>query len=131
MEDFINSVVGDIVVEKVNKLNATSKEAQPCWERLQEDINYGYTKIIVDLSDCTLVDSTFIGAIVKAKKLSIERNCQLKLVLPKNHCIEVIKYAGITKVISSFHSTLEALESFKETPLDNQSVISEPSLVLR
>jgi anti-anti-sigma regulatory factor len=130
LEDLINSIVGNIVVEKVNKLNATSKEAQPYWERLQEDINYGYTKIIVDLSDCTLVDTAFIGAIVKAKKLSTERNCELKLVLPKNHSTEVFKYAGVTKVISSFHSTQKALESFKETPIDKQSIISESSLVL-
>ena len=116
MEYFNKETVGDIAIEKVRLPKATLIEAKVFWERLQTAINQESDKLIVDLSDCTFVDSTFMGVIVQAQRELIKNQGELKLVLPAEQMKEFFKFAGITKVIETFQSKEDALSSFNKEP---------------
>lgn len=116
MEYFNKETVGDIAIEKVRLPKATLIEAKVFWERLQTAISQENDKLIVDLSDCTFVDSTFMGVIVQAQRELIKNQGELKLVLPAEQMKEFFKFAGITKVIETFQSKEDALSSFNKEP---------------
>ncbi|RKZ00554.1 MAG: hypothetical protein DRQ13_00175 [Ignavibacteriae bacterium] len=116
MEYFNKETVGDIAIEKVRLPKATLIEAKVFWERLQTAISQENDKLIIDLSDCTFVDSTFMGVIVQAQRELIKNQGELKLVLPAEQMKEFFKFAGITKVIETFQSKEDALSSFNKEP---------------
>jgi len=116
LEYFNKETVGDIAIEKVRLPKATLIEAKVFWERLQTAISQENDKLIVDLSDCTFVDSTFMGVIVQAQRELIKNQGELKLVLPAEQMKEFFKFAGITKVIETFQSKEDALSSFNKEP---------------
>ena len=116
MEYFNKETVGDIAIEKVRLPKATLIEAKVFWERLQTAINQENDKLIIDLSDCTFIDSTFMGVIVQAQRELIKNQGELKLVLPAEQMKEFFKFAGITKVIETFQSKEDALSSFNKEP---------------
>ena len=60
--DFIREEHGTVLVEKVNLTRATLKEAEEFKSHLVSDIKDGWQKIVVDLSECEFIDSTFLGA---------------------------------------------------------------------
>ena len=116
MEYFNKEIIGDIAIEKVTLPKATLIEAKVFWERLQTDISEERNKLIVDLSDCTFVDSTFMGVIVQAQRRLIENQGELKLVLSTGQMKEFFKFAGITRVIETFQSREDAVSSFNKEP---------------
>ena len=116
MEYFNKETVGDIAIEKVRLPKATLIEAKVFWERLQTAISQENDKLIIDLSDCTFIDSTFMGVIVQAQRELIKNQGELKLVLPAEQMKEFFKFAGITKVIETFQSKEDALSSFNKEP---------------
>jgi anti-anti-sigma regulatory factor len=61
--DFIREVHGNILIEVVNLTRATLKEADEFKQILIEDISAGWRKVIVDLSECEFIDSTFLGTL--------------------------------------------------------------------
>jgi anti-anti-sigma factor len=112
LEDFEKECVQDIVVQKVNLLKATQIEAQPFWQRLESNNVFDSTKIIVDLSFCTFVDSTFKGIIVKAFRKITENKGKLKLVLPQLEAVDSFKLSGLTQTIDSFEDLESAIKSY-------------------
>ncbi len=59
---FIKEEHNDVIVEVVDLTRATLSEADEFKQRLTENIENGYKKIVVDLSDCEFIDSTFLGS---------------------------------------------------------------------
>lgn len=116
MEYFNKEIIADIVIEKVTLPKVTLIEAKVFWERLQTDISQEHNKLIVDLSDCTFIDSTFMGVIVQAQRRLIKNQGELKLVLPAKQMKEFFKFAGITRVIETFQSKEDAVSSFNKEP---------------
>ena len=66
--DFVREEHGSVLVEKVNLTRATLKEAEEFKSHLVADIKNGWQKIVVDLSECEFIDSTFLGALVVSLK---------------------------------------------------------------
>jgi len=69
-EDFRQLHVSDIVIEVVNLSRATFREASELKKQLDDLIKQNYKKIIVDISQCEFVDSTFLGVLVLSLKSS-------------------------------------------------------------
>ena len=112
MEDFKKEFIEDIVVEKVNLLRATHIEVKPFWDRLEADKVFDGRKIIIDLSFCTLINTTFAGIIVKAFRKIAENNGEMKLVLPQFEAENLFRLSGLTQLIDSFHNLDDAIESY-------------------
>lgn len=113
MEYFRRETVDDIVIEKVNLTNITLIEAKVFWERLQSDIHSGYLKIIIDLSICSMIDSTFIQILVNIHRIISQRNGEMRIVLPSAQSTEFSKVAGLSGLIRVFNSLEIAINNFK------------------
>ena len=64
MEEITQQISGDVLVNRVNLLRATINEAADLRNLLDEQITIGHSKIVIDLSQCTHLDSTFVGVLV-------------------------------------------------------------------
>jgi anti-anti-sigma factor len=111
-EDFSREVVGDVLIEKVNFSRATFKEAQIFKNRLEFDMLRGNLKIIIDLSDCEYIDSTFLGTLVVVLKKMGERSGEIKYVIPQPSALYLFKITGLYSVLNLYRNTEEAVESF-------------------
>jgi anti-anti-sigma factor len=111
-EDFTRDVVGDVLIEKVNFTRATFKEAQEFKDRLVYDILMNNEKIIIDLSSCEYIDSTFLGALVVILKKMAERSGEIKYVIPQPSALYLFKITGLYGVLNLYRTRDEAIESF-------------------
>jgi len=59
-------------------LKAAVNEATDLKDLLDEQIVFGYSKIVVDLSQCTYLDSTFIGVLVVATEIITNKRRRVK-----------------------------------------------------
>ena len=80
MEDFEKQLLGDVLIEKVNLLRASHMEASIMKSRLFEDIQLNNKKIIIDISKCDFIDSSFLGALVVSLKKIRENGGDIKIV---------------------------------------------------
>ena len=121
MDDFKINVFDDIAVVKIDILIATHRDAKPLWDELESKLIFKWKKLIIDLSPCNYIDSTFIGMIVKIFRKVCELNGQMVLVFPKINTVESFNVLGITKIVKSYNSLPEALNSLGVQP-QNQNL---------
>jgi anti-anti-sigma factor len=112
MENFSLKLVELVAVVKVELVSATLRDSQGLWDLMDMESIFEKKKIIIDLSGCTFIDSTFIGMIVKIYKQIIERGGILKLVFPQVTELESFRVIGITKIMECFRTVSDAVESF-------------------
>jgi len=112
IEDFKTLFVNDLAIEIVNLSRATYKEASQLKKNLDDLIKDNQKKIIVDISQCEFIDSTFIGVLVVTwRKLKAEGG-KLKLVKPGYFAQSVLHLSGAVENFESYGSVEEALSSF-------------------
>jgi anti-anti-sigma factor len=111
-QEYIKEEIGDVVVERVNLTRATLKEAEDFKETLVKDIEFGNRKIVVDLSDCEFIDSTFLGALVVSLKKVTSLGGDLKLVGFRPNVRSMFELTRMYRVFESFETTDEAVLSF-------------------
>ena len=112
MDDFQINILGDICIVKVDILIATHRDVKPFWNEMESRSVSKQKKLIIDLSPCNYVDSTFMGIIVKLFRMICDENGQLSLVFPRMDSLESFRMMGITKIIDCYDTLDEALESF-------------------
>ena len=110
--DFKREEHGDVLVEKVNLTRATLKEAEEFKSHLVEDINGGWQKIVVDLSECEFIDSTFLGALVVSLKKVTSMGGDIKLVGFQPAVNSMFELTRMYRVFDSFKSLDEAVQSY-------------------
>ena len=111
-QDYKFKIVDDIVIVVVDLLVATQRDAKPFYDELESKSILDWDKVIVDLTFCTFIDSTFLGMLVRIyKTISIKRG-QMKLVFPEKDARTYFHTTGITKVIDCFNTLKEAVNSF-------------------
>lgn len=108
----IEEQIGDVIVEVVNLDRATLKEAEELKEKLTNKINYGFKKIVVDLSQCEFVDSTFLGVLVNGLKKVARVDGDLRLVGFKPAVQSMFELTRMFRVFQSFEDVKEAVSSF-------------------
>jgi anti-anti-sigma factor len=110
--DFIKEIKGDVLIEKVNLTRATLKEAEEFKSALISDIEEGWQKIIVDLSDCEFIDSTFLGALVVSLKKVTAAGGDMRLVGFQSAVNSMFELTRMYRVFESYRSKDEAVESY-------------------
>lgn len=111
MSDFQVNIIDEIVVVKVDILIATHRDAKPLWDEFESKLLFNRKRIVIDLSFCNNVDSTFLGILVKILRKLNEKGGQLALVFPKLVKQELFIVTGINKIIPCFNTLNEALRS--------------------
>ena len=111
-EDFETLFVNDLVIEIVNLSRATYKEAGQLKKSLDEQIQNKHKKIIVDLSQCEFIDSTFLGVLVVVLKKMGERGGEIKYIIPQPSALYLFKLTGLYSVLNLYKNIDEAMQSF-------------------
>lgn len=113
-QEYVKEEVGDVVVETVNLTRATLKEAEEFKKTLVRDIEAGNRKIVVDLTSCEFIDSTFLGALVVSLKKITALGGDLKLVGFQPNVRSMFELTRMYRVFESFGATEKAVESFNQ-----------------
>jgi anti-anti-sigma factor len=121
VDDFKINVIDDIAIVKIDILIATHRDAKPLWDELENRLIFKWNKLIIDLSPCNYIDSTFIGMIVKIFRKVSEKSGQMVIVFPKINTIESFSVLGITKIVPCYNSVEEALKGLGSQP-KNQNI---------
>jgi len=121
VEDFEKKICADVIVEVVNLSRATWKEAAELKKILDEDILLKYRRIVVDISKCEFMDSTFLGTLVVAHKKIAQLGGEIKLVEPLYAMHVLLEKVGTLKIFDSYISQREAIESFSISAERNNS----------
>ncbi len=111
--DFTKETYDDILVEVVNLTRATLKEAEEFKLTLVQDIEAGWRKIIVDLTECEFIDSTFLGALVVSLKKITGLGGDLRLVGFQPAVHSMFELTRMYRVFESFKTKVEAIESYR------------------
>ena len=129
MDIFKLELFEGIAVVKVDIPSATLREAKSLWEIFESEQIFDWRKIIIDLSECTFVDSTFIGMIIKIYRRVNETNSQLKLVFPQLNNTESFRVVGITKIMQCFKNIDHAVKSYSSNSSVPKIKFDERNLV--
>ena len=112
MENFEKQLSGDVLIEKVNLQRATIVEASIMKKRLLDDIQLNNKKIIIDISKCDFIDSTFLGALVVSLKRTRETGGDIKMVIASS-VAKTLNVTGVLRVFKNYSSVEDALKSFR------------------
>jgi anti-anti-sigma factor len=113
MEDFEKKIEKDVVIEVVNLSRATWKEANQFKVILQEDVEKKFRKLVVDISQCEFLDSTFLGTLVLAKRSINKIGGELKIVEPPSVFKVLREKTSTLQVFDSYKSLEDAVNSFR------------------
>ena len=114
MEDFETIYVDGVFVIAVNITRSTMNEAKPFRKIVVEEINSGHTKLVIDLSKCDYIDSTFFGAIIVASRMLIDIGFKLKVVKPAPGGEHIFTYTNYVKVFDKYKTREDAIKSFED-----------------
>ncbi|MBZ0200624.1 MAG: STAS domain-containing protein [Ignavibacteriaceae bacterium] len=106
-------LVDDVTIKNIKLERATFKEAEEFKHMLTQDIENKKLKVVVDLSDCLFMDSTFLSALVTSLKKITEAGGNLKLVVIRPETLSLLELTGTYKVFEIFHNRESAVNSFK------------------
>lgn len=110
--EFTRETQGEIFVITVNLFRATLKEADNFKQTLVSEIDQGWKKIVVDLSYCEFIDSTFLGALVVSLKKVTSTGGDLRLVGFQPSVHSMFELTRMYRVFESFKTQEEAIKSF-------------------
>jgi len=109
------------LIASIRLKKATILEALDFKSEIDEEIQKGQHNIIVNLSECEFLDSTFIGVLVVTWKKLKAKGGKLKLVKPGYFTKSVFHLTGTIEIFETYESVDEALSSFV-TPIEDYSV---------
>lgn len=111
--DFIKEKYSEVVVEIVNLTRATLKEAEEFKLTLSNDIDEGARKLVVDISECEFIDSTFLGALVVSLRKITSLSGDLRLVGFQPAVNSMFELTRMYRVFDSFPTKEEAIKSYQ------------------
>jgi anti-anti-sigma factor len=125
MEDFSKKIVNDVVIEVINLSRATFKEATEFKKILNEDLEKKFKKIIIDISQCEFMDSTFLGVLVYGQKRISSTGGEIKLIEPASVFQTLLEKTSTLRIFDTHKSLQEAVMSFniEYTNLSNVSLM--------
>jgi anti-sigma B factor antagonist len=106
----------DIAVITVKLYIAAAEDAIEFNKYLHNLIEQGENKIIIDLTECNLVGSQFLGALVAAYKLVKANNGNIKLVYSPEDKTSILVLTRLNKVFEVFLTLEEAMDSWNKVP---------------
>jgi anti-anti-sigma factor len=113
--EFKAEKISDVTVIHVFLTRATLAKAIVFKDYVGEIIEKDSNKVIIDLSICEYIDSTFLGAMVALLKKVNSLNGDLRLVYNKDVPSLLFVLTRMDKVFKTFTSLDEALGSFNIT----------------
>lgn len=110
----IEETIDDIIVEIVNLDRATLLEAEELKRQVNDKVDKGYRKVIIDLTAVEFLDSTFLGIIVNTLKKVAKLGGDLKLVGFKPNVRSMFELTRLFRVFESYSELQDAIKSFNK-----------------
>ncbi|MDR3667288.1 MAG: STAS domain-containing protein [Ignavibacteriaceae bacterium] len=110
---FLQEKHGAIIVEIVDLPRATLKEAVEFRKILYQDIELGWKKIIVDLSECEFIDSTFLGTLVISLKRITGLGGELRLIGFQPPVHEMFQLTRMNNIFNTSVTREEAIKGLE------------------
>ncbi len=104
--------IGDVTLISVLLNKATVEDASSFKNYLMDALEKGAVKVLIDLSRCAFVDSTFLGALVAGLKKASSHSSDLRLLINKDTPSSVFVLTRMDKVFKIFSNYDEAIGSF-------------------
>ena len=111
-ENFIISKHGDVTTINVKLAITSLKDTQILRQILDQVIRDQSLKIIIDLSSCEFVDSTFIGAMVVASKILRANEGEMKVIVKNENVNKIFEYMELPRIFKINKTLEEALVNF-------------------
>ena len=111
MKDLERNYKNDVLVIEVDLFRASVADAVKFRNVLDKEMTNGYKNIIVDLSKCSFIDSSFIGAlIVTLKKLKLIDG-ELKLIITNKMIQNAVHLSKTVDIFNTYYTVDEALNN--------------------
>jgi anti-anti-sigma factor len=110
-ENFKKERHENILVEIITAKELDFGKTMDFKDVLDEDISEGYSNILVDLSECDSIDSSFLGMLVQANKMLKLNNGHLKIIGLSESSNNIIIFSGFTKLFHVFNNKQMAIQS--------------------
>ena len=111
--DYLQETYEDVLVQVVDLTRATLREADEFKYTLSKSIEQGYRKIVVDLSLCEFIDSTFLGALVVSLKKVTTMGGDLRLVGFHPAVHSMMELTRMHRVFETYPTKEDAINSFE------------------
>jgi anti-anti-sigma factor len=105
-ECFTSNTIDSCIVVKVNLLRATASEADSLSKYFSKLPSKNISKVVLDLSECTFVDSTFLSSIIKYNKMS---KAEVKLVVADKRQLSIFKITKLDALFNIYATVDQAL----------------------
>jgi len=111
--DFTVEISEEIIIAKIIIRRATFLEALQFQNLLTNEIDKGYIRAIIDLSNTASIDPAFFSSIIVIYKKLINEGGNVKLIRPKNYLDDYERFKNNLRVFEFFNSVEEAVESYR------------------
>ena len=122
MEDFEKIIENDIVIETINLVRSTYREAGELKKILDDDIEKGYQKIIIDLGECDFIDSTFLGVLVYGLKKIASIGGEIKIVKSDSILKTLMARLGTLDIFNVYDTVEDAINSYEYNEISNHYI---------
>jgi anti-anti-sigma factor len=112
MEDFYKEYLSGVIAINVNLTLATLREAQELKHLIDEEIIIQHKKLLLDVSQCEFIDSTFLGVLVYGHKRMITKGGKLNIVEPANVNQSLLHLTRVLESLNIYKTRNEAIENF-------------------
>ena len=109
MRDFETNNNNEILIIEVDLFRASLTDAEKFRAILDKEMENGFKNIIIDLSKCTFIDSSFIGALVVTLKKLVNLGGKLKLVITSKIIQNAVHLSKTVDIFNTYYSVDEAL----------------------
>jgi len=110
--NFSKEIRGDVLVEIINLKRATVMETEEFRNILFKDIDEGWKKIVIDLKECSFMDSTFLGTLLIGLKTIIKREGDLRIAGAHGDSQAILELTQTSRVFKSYKNLDDAIASF-------------------
>ncbi|MGB5850163.1 MAG: STAS domain-containing protein [Ignavibacteriaceae bacterium] len=101
----------NILIEIIKAKELDFRKTMHLKDVLDEDVSEGYNNILVDLSECDSIDSSFLGMLVQTNKKLKLNNGHLKIIGLNASSDNIIIFSGLTKLFHVFNNKQLAIQS--------------------
>ncbi len=113
MEAFEKISIDDVFVIVVHLISPSLIDANEFKEIINEQISFSHTRLVIDLSKCVHIDSTFFGTIIMALRMMKGKGYKLKVVEPANPREDIFAIINPLGLFDLYKTREEAIKSFE------------------
>ena len=106
---------GDVVIVDFQGRLAVGVGEEMLPRLIEQLLNEGTRKILLNLSDMDYIDSNGLGELVQSLKTSKRFGASLRLLKPQDRVKKTLRLTNLLPMFSVYDSESEAIKSFKES----------------